>query len=55
MWHNLFVRLRRRLLVVGAILFALAASTVRIRVVKLGWGGYWAIEFVAPWHTGADK
>jgi len=42
--------MRRKLLIVGITLLAIAASMVRIRYYRLGWGGYWGIDVVAPWR-----
>jgi ABC-type transport system involved in cytochrome c biogenesis permease subunit len=48
-WHNCFMR-RRRLMIAGVILLAITATIVRIRHHKLGWGSYWSVDFIAPWH-----
>jgi hypothetical protein len=41
---------RRRLLRVGTLVVIMTATFVRIRHEGLGWGGYWYIELVPPWH-----
>jgi hypothetical protein len=30
--------------------FAIVVTCVRIRHEPLGWGGYWSVDIVAPWH-----
>jgi len=47
-WHNGVVR--RKLLIAGVVLAVILASSVRIGYHKLGWGAYFDIDFVAPWH-----
>jgi len=41
--------MRRKLLITCVVLLAIVA-TVRISYHKLGWGFYWGVDFVAPWH-----
>jgi cytochrome c biogenesis factor len=33
-----------------AIAIVLFLACVRIRYQKLGWGGYWSVDLVAPWR-----
>jgi hypothetical protein len=42
--------MRLKLLIAGLVLLAVAAITVRISYHKLGWGAYWGVDFVVPWH-----
>ena len=40
--------MRRKLLITGMVLLAIAASSVRISYHALGWGVYWGVDLVAP-------
>ncbi len=42
--------MRRKLIVMGLVLLAIIATTVRIDRHSLGWGSYWGVDFAAPWH-----
>jgi hypothetical protein len=37
-------------MIIGAVLLAVVATTVRIEHHELGWGSYWGVDFIAPWH-----
>lgn len=41
---------KMRQLVLLVLSVALLMMSVRIRHERLGWGSYWSLEFVAPWH-----
>jgi hypothetical protein len=45
-----FVCMNRRWRVFLIFCFAALAMCIRIRHERLGWGGYWQIDIVAPWH-----
>jgi len=42
--------MRRKVLICTAALAAFAIATVKIEYHSLGWGGYWSVDFVAPWE-----
>jgi hypothetical protein len=42
--------MRRKFVIAGLMLLAIAASTLRISYHKLGWDGYWAVDFALPWE-----
>jgi len=39
----------KRLLIVAAV-FVTALLCVRVEHVKFQWGGFWSVDFVAPWQ-----
>ena len=46
--HNSFMR--RGLIVTFMVLLVVLAATVHVSHHSLGWGSYWGVDFVAPWH-----
>jgi hypothetical protein len=42
--------MRRKFLFASIVLVRLIANPVRIHHHKLGWGGYWSLDIVAPWN-----
>jgi cytochrome c biogenesis factor len=40
----------RKILLTSVVLLAISATSLRIRYNTLGWGGYWDVEIIAPWH-----
>lgn len=48
MWHTSVMKRVRW--IVLALLLLWVVACVRVRYQKLGWGGYWSVELVAPWQ-----
>ncbi len=43
--------MRKKIILFCLFLIMVAICSMRIMYVKLRWGGYWAIDFVAPWRS----